>query len=124
MDLVGKDILTRTILARDEDRCIGGSHFIQLLVDSGHGWAGAPVHFGRLAIGYGRWGRRFLACAFNFLLVRKGKSLNEFVIVPRLDDEIESSAFHTLYCELNIAVGGEEHHFDIRCKLFDFGEPV
>ena len=54
VDLVGKDILTRTILARDEDRCIGGSHFLQLFADSGHGRAGAPVHFGRLAIGYGR----------------------------------------------------------------------
>ena len=113
-------ILAGAIFAGDENRGIGGCNFINGFPDGCHRLGRAPEHrfFASLRM------TGFPPHRLPGLVPSGGQSGHQLLIVPRLHDEIERSALHSFYSQLDIGVCGEQHHLHLRYHLFDLTCPV
>ena len=117
MYLACQHILSRTVLACDEHSNIGRSNLLNTATYVHHRLTVTPVH---------------VACHWLLLLLHGlGRSFvgrlqrrDEFLIVPRLDDEVECASLHALNCQCDIGIGSKEHDLNIRVHLLQLAGPI
>ena len=58
------------------------------------------------------------------MVVGRCERRDELFVLPRLHDEVEGSALHAFYGQLDVRICREKYHLHIRTTLLDLREPV
>ena len=106
VQLAGQHALAGAVLARDEHIGIRGGDTLDEGAELLHGGRCAPAD-GVLHGGRG-WGA--LLGGGDMGAIGLGEGVDEALIIPRLDDEIRRALLYATHGEVNIRVGGEQHH--------------
>ena len=114
VQLAGQHLLARPVLAGDEDVGIRGGHLLHQFAQPLHGGAVSPIH-------------RVLL--LRLLPGRSGtdgrqQGIDELLVVPRLDHEVRGSLLDAAHGQVDVGVGGEEHHGQGGREPFDLVQPV
>ena len=124
MDFLCQHILSGTVLTRDEHGGIGRSYLGDGSLDGLHGRTGAPEHGGRRRSCGTLLGTGIPVQSLPCLVPCSTQHLHQFLVVPRLYDEVECSPFHPFHSQLDIGIGCEEHHLHIGSHLLQLRSPV
>ena len=129
VDFTGQDILSGTVFAGNKDRGVRWRNLFDSFPDGGHRPGSAPEHQTPDQVGGdgSRHARLRPGISSHRLpgFVTGGREhLNEFLIVPRLHDEVKRSPLHTLNSQGNIGISGKQHNFHLRHHFLDFPGPV
>ncbi len=126
-------ILACAVLAGNQHRGIGRCNLIQRFTDGFHRPGRAPEHrsfatlrmTGQAAFCHSEaFGRRISPHCLPGLIPGCSERCHEFVVVPRLHNEIKRTALHSFHRQGNIGISRKQDHFHLRHHLFDFTGPV
>ena len=117
MYLTRQHILTRTVLTRDEHSHIGRSNLLDTPTNIHHRLTVSPVHVAR------HWLLLLLLCLGRSFVGRLQRR-DEFLIIPRLDNEVECASLHALDCQCYIGIGSKEHDMNIGIHLLKLTNPI
>ena len=110
---MGQDILSGSVLPGNQYRSIGGGNALHIMPKLLHFRAFTPEHM-----------RTFIDIGTNpcidLPVPDSRQGLDQFVVVPRLDDEIRGSTFHSFDGQCNVSVSRKQDHRHLRPSLLEF----
>lgn len=124
VDLAGEHLLAGAVLARDEDVGIGGRHLLDDLADAHHGGTRSPEHglfLRQLALDLLQTLHLALRAGQRTGVAQGG---DQPFVVPGLDHEIDRPVAHGPHRQVDVGIGGEEHHLDVGPVALDLLQPV
>ena len=126
VNLGSQHVFPRSVLAGNQNTRVGRSDLLDRATDSRHGRSRSPQH---RRSGFSDFLQPFSAdfstfSVIGFRLVNGSlQGSDEFLVLPRLHNEVECPTFHAFHRQSNVGIRRKKHHFRLRTALFDFGEP-
>ena len=121
MYLSCQHLFTCSVLSRNQDVSIGDSYLIHNISHPAHRLALTPEHWHLIA------GIRLLFTLAIFTLthiVGIAQRGNKPVVIPRLHHKIYGTKLHRLHRQINIGIGGKQHHLGLWEFLHHLLKPV